>query len=284
MKKILSYRYRNEVKGVFFTLFGQKKLGTMALLLLLTVFLLSGWIPDSFLYLMELRGIEGYNKLTIMWVICITVMIIWVWLYLKVKQKQPPLKVLKEPSEKNQILILLLSIPNAFTKKNQTALEALLNESPITCESFLKHLENLQSESNALYNWEMPIRAIYTHIPVLQKVYVLTSYESSKEYSNFLKFCNTLFPNVHFEEIVENGVNFDDLEKCFELIDKVIKRYQKGQKRKSVIVDLTGGKVPTSIAAAFSTLSYGQKFQYIDTKDKIAHQYDVVLSEEEEGR
>ncbi|MCX7836124.1 MAG: hypothetical protein N2450_08680 [bacterium] len=281
MKRILNHRYRNEVKGVFFTLFGQKKLGTIALLLLFTVFLLSGWIPDSFLQLMELLGVEGWKKLTIMWIICLVVVIIWIGLYIKVKQKQPPLKVLKELSDKNQILILLLSILNKFSKDIQPQIEQFLDSNQATYDDFISFVKSLLPNDNIHYNWEMPIRAIHAHIPVLQKVYVLTSHESSLQYQNFLKICNSLFPNIEFEEVIKGGVDFDDLENCFSEIDKIIKRYRRGQRHKTVIVDVTGGKVPTSIAAALSTLSYGQKFQYIDTEEKIAHQFDVVLSDEE---
>lgn len=284
LKPIFNYRYRNEVKGVFFTLFGQKKIGIGALFLLLTVFFISGWLPDSFLYFVELNGIDGWKKLYIMWIACGLVILTWFVLYLVVKRQQPPLTVSKEHTEKVQILITLLSVPNHPISEFENEIQTLFQSGKNQITDLFFHLSDLHKTTRKFYNWEMPLRSIFAHIPVLQKLYVLTSNlptGSSVHYHEFEKIVRIYFPDSNIVEIIKGGVDFDDLKRCFTEVDKLVKFYQKPSHRKTIIVDVTGGKVPTSIAASLSTLAYGQKFQYLDTINKTPHQYDVVLSENE---
>jgi len=115
----------------------------------------------------------------------------------------------------------------------------------------------------------------------MERLYVITSSGekgTTKQFSDFKAFIKKAFPGNTFkvEEIKEGGINFEDIEGVFKVIEGFYRTA--GQKRireDDIIIDITGGQKTNSIAGALATLAIRKKFQYISTGDKEVYSYDV---------
>ncbi len=128
--------------------------------------------------------------------------------------------------------------------------------------------------------WEMPYLAIRHHLSNpgrLERLFVITSSGEKGTtglFPSFQKFVKQVFPGGKFEieELPRGGIDFEDIEGVFKLIEDF---YKRGFKEGDILVDITGGQKTNSIAGALVTLSTGRRFQYISTKDKQVRAYDV---------
>lgn len=80
--------------------------------------------------------------------------------------------------------------------------------------------------------------------------------------------------NVHFHEEGIDFENIKELQKAFDYwIDKFLRE---GCAEREILIDVTGGQKPTSIAAALTTLRWKEvEFQYVGTSDVIS--FNVVV-------
>lgn len=124
--------------------------------------------------------------------------------------------------------------------------------------------------------WEMPFRAIEYHASSLDRIVLFTSSGgkcSSAESGLFIQLVAALYPDV---SVMEQIVDFEDLEVVFKAVEKLYAdAAASGLRDQDVLVDITGGQKPNSIAAAIATLAVGRQFQYISTGDKVVRSYDV---------
>jgi hypothetical protein len=130
--------------------------------------------------------------------------------------------------------------------------------------------------------WEMPFRAIEYHASSLERIELFTSSGgkcSSAESGLFIRLVAALYPDV---SVIEQIVDFEDLEVVFKAVEKLYADAEaSGLKAQDVLVDITGGQKPNSIAAAIATLAVGRQFQYISTGDKVVRSYDVGYFQED---
>ncbi len=90
-----------------------------------------------------------------------------------------------------------------------------------------------------------------------------------------------IFPSISIIEYKKGGIDFQDVKEIFNTIEEIYRELaQEDIKEKEIIVDVTGGQVPTSIGAAMATLSRGRQFQYVSTKDKSIILYDIGYFED----
>ncbi len=128
-------------------------------------------------------------------------------------------------------------------------------------------------------NWEMPLKAIEYHQGQLEALYVFTSKGnpgSSETMALFEKIVNAFYPNLKIREVEADGIEFEDVEEVFNQVESFYDLAKNdGFPEQEIIVDVTGGQKPNSIAASIATLITGRKFQYISTVTKEVHAYDV---------
>jgi len=128
-------------------------------------------------------------------------------------------------------------------------------------------------------SWEMPLKAIEYHQGQLEALYVFTSKGkpgSSETMALFGEVVAALFPGLKIREVEVHGIEFEDVEAVFNQVESFYDMAKKdGFPEQEIIVDVTGGQKPNSIAASIATLITGRKFQYISTVTKEVHAYDV---------
>lgn len=137
-------------------------------------------------------------------------------------------------------------------------------------------------------SWLMPIEAIAHHRSALQFVLVVTSPESVGQFDEFVRLVNLqagaepqpleiLGPKdvsgpklapVHFENV--DGL-VKVIEGCFTWLCN-----EKGLKKRDIVIDVTGGQKPTTVAGAVVALADGRQFQYVSTEDQSVQTYDIT--------
>jgi uncharacterized integral membrane protein len=151
------------------------------------------------------------------------------------------------------------------------------------------------------FNWRMPFEAIAYQLrganPVLERVIVIPSQDGKDRIGThhfdgiFSKLVEVMLrkdhPGVRVERIADaadpvlkivrrnqhsvlelvGGVPFHDMDAIYAALTSLFKQLQSdGYAPSDILIDATGGQVPTSIAAAvFTILSAQRRIQYIDT-------------------
>jgi len=129
-------------------------------------------------------------------------------------------------------------------------------------------------------NWQMSFNAIKHHIIILERIFVITSDQSHKEYELFKKAVCNFFPQVTVDE--RGPKDFEDANKIYETVEELFIELAKKYKDRDIVMDITGGQKVTSIAAANATLVSGRQFQYISTNDITkVFSYDMEIVEPE---
>jgi hypothetical protein len=156
------------------------------------------------------------------------------------------------------------------------------------------------------WKWEMPLRAINHHLGMLETTTLICSKESLKQVYLFLNIClkynelndvdfylllqkegnpkhlDTAFVNhvtdFKYEDFINyEGLDFESFDELTEAFLYLISKYKNAEK--DIMIDITGGKKPTSIVGASVTFNQKIKAQYIQTEDENrALSYDVILA------
>jgi hypothetical protein len=115
-------------------------------------------------------------------------------------------------------------------------------------------------------------------LPKLEKIIVITSPNSSKKFNQFRLLVETIF-NEKLNFVEKKADDFESVKHIFNLIRKVFEELGKeNYKDKDIIIDVTGGTKPVSIAGALTTSYYpSREFQYISNVDYSVKSYDVRL-------
>ncbi len=132
--------------------------------------------------------------------------------------------------------------------------------------------------------WEMPLIALREHIESLEILVVMSSKESHAQINEFKELAKRIFPTVERLEILTpNPVNFENIEKIQESLEEVYKGLEgKGLKESDILIDITGGQKPVSIAGASTTVIYPNRyFQYVSTNTKEVRIYNMNILETE---
>jgi len=135
------------------------------------------------------------------------------------------------------------------------------------------HLERLAQEDAEVleaerFAWKMCHYGLEKHRARLRKVWVVCSPESAKQYDLFVNLFQPLFAAVEFEPIGGEGVDFEDMEGVVATVENILHSLPHDLDESDVIIDITSGQKPNSIAGAMVTLiSAGREFQYVQTND-----------------
>jgi hypothetical protein len=227
--------------------------------------IVAGWIPDGINEFASGNRIKGvcmfFTALGILLVLVICAYKLSGELEYDIDEEEP---------EKKKVLILFLSNVRADKDQIENTIKNVA-ETP-DLEGKIEKIQN----SKDMRNWRMPLEAIKLHLPKLKKVVVITSPASSKQFNQFKKLVETVF-NKNFEIVEKKAKDFESVKHIFNIIREIFEELEREKyKAKDVIIDVTGGTKPVSIAGALTTPYYpDRKFQYISTTNYSVKSYDV---------
>ncbi|SMO71300.1 CRISPR-associated protein (Cas_Cas02710) [Balnearium lithotrophicum] len=247
-------------------LFKDKKTAFITGFIISLLSIVAGWIPDGlneFFFEKDAKGI-------ILFGIAIFILTILILCAYKLSEELE-YDIYEEEPEKRKVLILFLS----DNKPNKDQIEEIIQS--------LKEISNLEEkiekiQNSDIKNWRMPLEAIKFHLPKLEKIIVVTSPSSSKKFNLFRLLSETVF-NKKLNFVEKKAADFESVKHIFNLIRKTFEELEKeNYKDKDIIIDVTGGTKPVSIAGALTTSYYpSRKFQYISNVDYSVKSYDVRL-------
>lgn len=274
MKNPIQKRLQIETfKRLAETFLGRKNFSWWAICYAALLFVVAGWLPDGIAELLNQEWFTGSYKTFVS-----VVILLWIGFKLKKAiQYNGRIEVKTEPPSSAKVLVIFLSILSINKEKQKIEIDALENalSQQSLNETTLKNMP-----------WEMPIIAIKHHVSTLEKLYVFTSSGedgSSKLMPIFTRVINSLFPKIEVQEFTENGIDFEDIKQVFEKVEEFYQNIkEKGIEDKDVIIDITGGQKPNTIAGAIATFTFGRKFQYVSTIHKTVNSYDIGYFEGED--
>ena len=150
------------------------------------------------------------------------------------------------------------------------------------------------------WNWEMPLRGIRPHQDTLETITLICSKESMPQAAAFAAHVRT-YPHLtnlpvrvwceraEKRTLVDpsdisgcRGFSFNDVDELSSGMVDLLKylRFEQHAKPREIMIDYTGGQKPASVVAAAVTLRGELRAQYVDTNDRRALEYDLVMNPE----
>jgi len=128
----------------------------------------------------------------------------------------------------------------------------------------------------------MPFLAIRYHIERLEELYVFTSSGDSGTHHQYRCFHNVVtsnYPKLKIIELTGEGTDFENMAEVHKELDQLYAQLDSLHTftADDIILDITGGQKPNSIAGALATLAEGRRFQYVSTVNKKVLCYDLVV-------
>lgn len=212
-------------------------------------------------------------------------------LHIEVEENTHPAKV--------RALILFLSPPSSGEGRNDTELihSLLASNGRNNAESFLSEATRNRFQGP----WRMPLESISHHYPAISHISIIPSSDhidqrsgnvrpGTHEFeSKFISLVEELTPNdghpIIFHPLNrlgdewQHGANFESVKELVKCLDAAYRHLEEqGISGRDILVDITGGQKPPTIAGAMMALAEGRRFQYVSTQDKAITQYDVTYA------
>lgn len=142
------------------------------------------------------------------------------------------------------------------------------------------------------WNWEMLLRALAPHLPVLDRVFLIGSSGNQGSHAQLGILRRLLAPYLvaarraqNLEEAVakietvEPPIDFEDFKAVDDVLRSIRRRLSQSRSGDNTLcVDITGGQKPNSAAAGAFTMNNDVVIQYVRTNDpKTPQMYDVRL-------
>lgn len=251
------------VKKVAHQFLGMENFSVVALIMVAIFFIGAGWLPDAFTnILLEDNQIKtGLIQLSG----SLAIFIVFGCLIHHKIQHQQQVKIVSSSPPSARILIIFLS------SCNKQLLEKLNNP------DYHATTEDLTGTS-----WEMPALALNHHSERLEQLYVFTSSGENGTHHQFGHFHDIMaknFPKLKIIELTGQGTDFERMAEVYQELDRLYEQLDARQVYgpDDIMLDITGGQKPNSIAGALSTLADGRRFQYVSTINKKVLCYDLVI-------
>jgi hypothetical protein len=139
-------------------------------------------------------------------------------------------------------------------------------------------------------SWRMPIEAIAYHLPALRHVLVISSSRADgnrHQVRTFKSLVARVFPgaNLRVRDIAdmdstyEPGLDFNLVHKLADATNDAYARLRgEGLAAKDILIDITGGSKPCTIAGGAVALAEGRRIQYVSSDYKVLV-YDVTYDD-----
>lgn len=133
------------------------------------------------------------------------------------------------------------------------------------------------------WSWQQMLRCIEPHKDRLKHVYLIGSPSSAgdEKKGSYNSLCAAEFLIKHYVENIKVHkhplpIDFEDFDGLKTAFNKAIELFkEEGIPEKDIIIDITGGQKPVSIAGAIATLDKNVTFQYVQTTSDKTGKYKV---------
>jgi hypothetical protein len=225
------------------------------LVIVVVIVLIFAWIPDG-IYLIFKHFLR--NDLFIGMLMLIFSIAILIFLYLFAKRElRKRVKYRVEETAKRDFKILVLFLSREKDPERYEEIKSL------------EDLRRVSEDKNQHLRWEMPIIAINEYKKSLKKIVVIPSQQSYEQFSHFKDLVVRIFGDGVVVD-VKREVDFEKIEDIQEVIEEIYESFKReGFKNADIVIDITGGQKPVSIAGAAATIIYPDRyFQYVSTVTK----------------
>ncbi len=126
-------------------------------------------------------------------------------------------------------------------------------------------------------SWEMPAYAIKYHADAgtLERVEVITFMDTDEQFDKFKELVGRLFPNSNFSIESHQVSDSEDVKEMYEVLENIFKKLDGKYKDSDIIIDVTGGKKPATIAGILASVYHFTEVQYVSTTTKEVKSYYV---------
>lgn len=256
-----------QIKRITETFLGKENFSWMTLFFAACIFLVMGWLPDGVIDIITniFKIQEGNITKAYIQFGLSAIFLMSIGFMIK-KGLNDKVEVKNEPSSKAKILVLFLS---PLVKAKLEDIQAKLQEGTI---------QVIDMDGSP---WEMALIGIKHHYPELEVLCIATSSGVKGTHLQMPVFKDIVvkfYPEIkEIKELIKGGMDFENFKLVYSSIEDLYKQESKNSRYKEneIIVDITGGQKPNSVAGAVATLSLGRKFQYISTIDKHVQSYDI---------
>ena len=239
--------------------FKDKVAGFSTFLIILALSVVTGWFPDG----LGVAVFDGeWKRGLIMMLVSCFIVAFFVYVGVKYYSDLEFDVEEKKPDKKKALLFFLSNVVISKTCDLESFLEDFLKENEG------KSLSEIKSRINEspVSRWRMALEAVEYHLPELKKLVLLVSRESFPQVPYFEKFFKSVLPQASEVEVrIFKVDDFDDVEKVFDALKTAYRElYSERLKDRDVIIDVTGGRKPVSIAGALMTVAHpNREFQYV---------------------
>lgn len=151
--------------------------------------------------------------------------------------------------------------------------------------------EDIKRLAGTGWSWQQMLRCIKPHKDRLKHIYLIGSPDGNGKKGSYEVLCAAEFFINHYLKNIKDpklhkhpeSIDFEDFDSLTAAFDKAIAEFKEiGITEKDIIIDITGGQKPVSIAGAVITLNKNVTFQYVQTiPDKSGKYkvwaYDVII-------
>jgi len=256
--------FRRAFISQFGFLFKDKKTAFVTAIIIAFLSIIAGWIPDGLSEIVSALYFKDGNLargIFLLFSAVLTLFILSFWAYKS--SGNLDYEIFSDEPNKKKVLIVFLS---SFTGNSDT--RKLLKFLIAKVQNLNDLEEKLKEVGNSSFKkWKMPLKAIDFHVPKLEKLVVITSPESSSYFPEFRQLVEAIF-GEDMDITERKSSSFEDVRELFEIIKGIYEELSGRYKDRDIIVDITGGQKPVSIAGALITSHYPErKFQYVSTND-----------------
>lgn len=257
--------------------FGQKNFGWHAVVYTALLFIAGGWLPNGIAdFIKYLTGDWSLWTVNYQLTGSVVILILFGVQLKKIVHAPGKIEVSNDPPEPVKVLGVFLSTFNLFNSAQSLGEIVKGKEKEFLEKALSEHIVKRETLDGT--TWEMPLKALEFHKSRIETLYLFTSSGgkgTTADSDLFVRLVKVLYPNISVSELVSGGLDFENIKEIFNAVEDLYTHaITSGYKEKDVLVDITGGKKPNSIAASIATLAAGRKFQYI-SEDKVVRSYDV---------
>lgn len=150
--------------------------------------------------------------------------------------------------------------------------------------------EDIRLLEGTRWSWQQMLRCIEPHKDRLKHIYLIGSPcpADDEKKGSYNSLCAAEFLINHYVKNIKihkhpDPIDFEDFDKLTGVFNKAVAVFrQEGIPEKYIIIDITGGQKPASIAGAIVTLDKNVTFQYVQTTpDKLGNYkvwaYDAII-------
>ncbi|GEM_PF-443699 len=236
----------------------------VALVFLFLIFALlavsGSWIADGlFLLFFEERVSEGI----IMILISITIFVI-IGVVIKNVVSDVNFEVESGRPRGAKVLVLFLSPPASGDQLRE-----------------IDRIQRLEDFEGRRIQWEMPVRAVKYHADsgALERIEVIVfedaNVSADVQLEKFRALVRRLFPDSNFKIHPRKVSSSEDIGEMYRVLERIFKKLGKKYRDSDIIIDVTGGKKPATIAGVLASVYHFTEIQYVSTSSKEIRSYYV---------